>query len=71
MNSRVTLRGRWGPRRIGFLLTTVLLSVGIWRSQGPLTVAIVLLLGLVMAYVGVFLERRWLKKRSGNDVPER
>ena len=71
MNSRVTLGGRWGPRRIGFLLTAALLSVGIWRSQGPATVAIVLVLGLVMAYVGVFLERRWLKNRPGNDIPER
>ena len=67
---RVTLKGRWGPRRIGFLLSFVLLSVGIWRSQGPIAVVIVVALGLGMAFFGVMLERRWLRHSAKRSTTE-
>ena len=61
MNPRMTLKGGWGPSRICFLLSAILLSVGVSRRQGPLIVVILVAVGLLVAALGVWIERRWIR----------
>jgi hypothetical protein len=64
MNPKVTLRGHWGPQRVGFLLMGILFGINIWRTQGPVTVLVTVLAGLSVAVIGVMIERRWLRRST-------
>jgi hypothetical protein len=64
MAPRLTLKGPWGPRRIGLLVMVILFGITIWKRQGPITVTVLVLLAVLVAGVGVFAERIYMRRRS-------
>jgi hypothetical protein len=71
LNPRLSLRGHWGPGRIGFLGAAVLFGIAIWRSQGPLIALVAVGSGLLVAGICVVIERRALRKLGWRPPSER